>query len=249
MDNIDSVPIEIVPQARPRMLIGTFHKTGTKLIHAVFRQISTALNYKFWTPDGNDPPEDSNVMFHQNSGFRPNLMRRAFPTALVFRDPRDVIISGAFYHLKQETPGDAWLHVPNARFGGMTYQQKIASLPNDEERLIFEMDHKGGATLRHMQRFLPPRPHVMLARFEELVSDPYMFEYHRMFAWLGIPPEHLGRALNIAYRNSLFSGNVNTPHVRSGRPGEWRDTYTPRTREAFRERFSDLAERCGYPAD
>jgi hypothetical protein len=43
----------------------------------------------------------------------------------VIRDPRDVIVSGANYHCKADEP---WLHIPEKRFGGLTYHQKINSL-------------------------------------------------------------------------------------------------------------------------
>jgi hypothetical protein len=147
-----------------------------------------------------------------------------------------------------DTPGDKWLHEPQERFGGLSYQQKLTSLPDEEARFIFEMDHKGGETLKNMQRVVAPTPNILLARFEELVGDPYIFEYHRIFAWGRLPPEHLGRALDIAYRNSIFSGKVTSKHVRSGRPAQWQQHFTPRLHDAFRQRFGDIAERFGYPA-
>jgi Sulfotransferase domain len=232
----------------PKMLVGTFHKTGTMLLLAIFRQLSRELGYQFWMPDGNEPPKGWNVILHVHSRFKKSLMDEGHPTVIVIRDPRDVIVSGAYYHTKLVTPGDKWLHVPDERFGGLTYQQKMMSLPNDEERFIFEMTNRGANTLKNMRRFVDPSPNIYLARFEDLVTDPYMFEYARLFSWLRLPPRYLGRALDVAYRNSIFSGQVKTPHVRSGRPAQWQQLFTPRVHDSFRHHFGDLAEKFGYPA-
>ncbi|GAA2358725.1 hypothetical protein Cme02nite_34920 [Catellatospora methionotrophica] len=37
-------------------------------------------------------------------------------------------------------------------------------------------------------------------------------------------------------------------HYRNGVPGDWRNHFTERHREAFQARYGDLAERLGYPA-
>jgi hypothetical protein len=36
--------------------------------------------------------------------------------------------------------------------------------------------------------------------------------------------------------------------VRSGKPAQWRQHFTPELHTEFRRRFGDLAERLGYPA-
>lgn len=232
-----------------KMLVGTFHKTGTMLIFAIFRHFARRRGYRLSLPGHRPPPEGWDIFLDAHSEFPEEPLPETTRGVVVIRDPRDVIISGALYHAGlQPGPPEAWAHVARPQFGGLTYQQKIASLPDDEAKLAFEMDNMGARTLRMMARFASLPPGFIAVRFEELVSDPGMAEYRRMFKWLGLPPADRAMALRIAEANSLFTGRLQSSHVRSGKPAQWRQHFTPALHAKFRRKFGDLPERLGYPA-
>ncbi|MEO3470297.1 sulfotransferase domain-containing protein [Roseomonas sp. CAU 1739] len=237
-----------VADSAPRMLVGTFHKTGTILMLTVLRRIAAHLGYQLWVPNRNPPPETWDIMFHAHSTFSSELLEKPHRGAVVIRDPRDIIISGAFYHARTDSDRDPWLYEPNARFGGRSYHEAIAALPTDAEKFIFEMDNFGTRTIANMRRYLDLSPDFIRVRFEDLTTDVELAEFRRMFTWLGIREADIDKALRIAQRSSLFSGEVSTKHVRSGKPAQWRQHFTPELHAEFHKRFGDVAEQLGYPA-
>lgn len=225
-----------------KILVGTFHKTGTVLMRNILKTISEEFGLRFWE-QGPEPPEGWDIRFHGGSAFRKELLL-PHRGVIVIRDPRDVIISAAHFHCRGR---EGWLHRPDPRFGGMTYQEKINSLQTDDDRYIFEMDHFSESVIRDMVARGRPRDNFLIVRFEDLVTDVDLDQYRNMFTYLGLPPEMLSRWLEVANRFSLFSGQVKPHlHVRSGRPAEWRDKLSPRVLAEFHARFGSAAEELGY---
>ena len=234
--------------ASPRMLVGTVHKTGTVLMRGIMRQVARVCGLRFWAPGMGELPDDCNVIFHVNSNFPPDIMREGHPTAIVVRDPRDVVISAAHYHGTQALPGDAWIHAPDPKLGGRSYHDHKRALPDDDSRYIFEMENKSADTIRRMLAFPRHAPQVMVVRLEDLVADRELKTYRRMFTWLGVPAAQMPRALRIARSRSLVAGaGERSAHVRSGQPEQWRTRFSPRVLAAFEERFPGAAVELGYP--
>lgn len=225
-----------------KILAGTFHKTGTVLLRNILKAISEEFSLRFWE-QGPEPADGWDIRFHGGSNFRREM---AYPHrgVIIIRDPRDVIISAAHFHGRGR---EGWLHKPDERFGGMTYLEKINSLPNDDERYLFEMDNFSRQVILDMVERGQQRPNFLIVKFEDLVTDVDLLEYKKIFEHLGFPQSMLTRWLEIATRYSLFSGQVRPHlHVRSGKPAEWREKLSPRVLAAFRDRFGDAAEKLGY---
>jgi hypothetical protein len=234
------------PALPHRILIGTFHKTGSVLMARIWRDGCKALGLRFWPvyPHTRSPPPEWDVCFEDHSRFPPEAVAAPHRGALVIRDPRDIVISGAHYHMTSTEP---WLHRPQRAFGGLTYQQKINSLPTMEARLLFEMRQVGARTFRDIAAAMERFPDFHIARFEDLVSDRALGGYRAMFAALGFAGGALDALLEAARRHSLFSGRVENPeHVRSGLPGQWRTGFSERVMRAFVEAHGDLPRRWGY---
>lgn len=225
-----------------KILVGTFHKTGTVLMRNILKAIAGEFGLRFWE-QGPEPADGWDIRFHGGSAFR-NELALPHRGIIVIRDPRDVVVSAAHFHCRGR---EGWLHRPDPRFGGLTYQEKISGLADDDERYIFEMEHFSGPVIRDMLKRAQPRPHFMIVRFEDLVTDVELQHYRTMFSHLGLPADMLPRWLETANRYSLFSGHVKPHlHVRSGRPAEWREKFGPRVLAEFRSRFGDAAEALGY---
>lgn len=225
-----------------KILVGTFHKTGTVLMRNILKAISEEFGLRFWE-QGREPGDGWDIRFHGASAFRQELLL-PHRGVVVVRDPRDVVISAAHFHGRGR---EAWLHKPDPRFGGMTYQEKINSLADDDERYIFEMSHFSGPVIHDMLERGRPRPHFMIVRFEDLVTDIDLRHFRAIFDHLRLPSAILPRWLEVANRYSLFSGKVKPHlHVRSGKPGEWRDTLSDRVLAEFETRFGNAAELLGY---
>jgi len=229
-----------------KILVGTHHRTGTMWIGGIFRRIARDLALEFFSGSQEDLPPNFDIFFQNHSIFDLARLPVAYRGVHVIRDPRDVIVSGCFYHQKAT---EAWLHVKRSEFGGWTYQQKIASLPSVDDQLMFEMEHHGDA-IRDMVAWSYTNPNFLEVRYEDLRVDTGLTLFRQIFAFLGFPAEVIPRLLQIAYAGSLFSGNIrNSVHVRSGDAGQWRRYFKPAHRVRFLELFGDALIRLGYEQD
>jgi hypothetical protein len=134
-------------------VIATHHKTGTIWMRSVFQAIAKQLSVSFHHRARLAKPSAESlsvpsIVFDQHSRF-PNcgwmLKHPECRVLHLIRDRRDVIVSGAHYHGTASEPG---LLEPREAFDGLTYQQKINSLPDDQSRYLFEMHSLNSSALR-----------------------------------------------------------------------------------------------------
>jgi len=166
----------------------------------------------------------------------------------MIRDPRDVCVSGYFYHKWCTEP---WA-VQKEDGEEHSYQETINDLPK-EEGLIFELINCTATvcrTLRDFQHYDDPR--VLTFKYEEAMSGP-----KRMFlkagTHLNFTHEDIDRLADIAWDKSIHKarqgaakGRALDPHMRKGDPGDWENHFTDRVKECFKDEWGDLLIRLGY---
>ena len=232
-----------------RLLIGTHHKSGTVWMHDVFARICRDFNLSWFVMDQSEKlPNDWQVLQHMHSQFPLDLMADQEVRGLhLIRDPRDMLVSGAFYH---GTSSEAWLHAPNDGFGRKTYQETINALPDMSQKIEFEMEMATGWELAHMETWDYADERFMNLPYEQLIDDMNLRVFRELFEFLGFRGGALLVCLQHAYDNSLFSGNVASKgHVRSGRVEQWRKYFTRQLAERFSGKFPGLLEKLGYETD
>jgi hypothetical protein len=166
----------------------------------------------------------------------------------MIRDPRDVVVSGYFYHLWSR---ELWLHEPRPELGGRSYQQHLRGL-NQEEGLAFEMENLTESTIRGMMRWNYRNPVFMEIRYEDILKDePALFA--ALFAHYGFQERAIARSVRLAGRFSFQKvthrrvGEVGAKtHLRSGQPGQWQQYLTVAHREQFRRLFPGALDILGY---
>lgn len=237
------------PRREKLLIVGTHHKTGTVWLLNVFRAWANASGRTLFNGQQADLPATADIFFQEHSHIDMDALQSRFPDrdlrgVHIIRDPRDVILSATHYHARSSEP---WLHEANASFGGLSYQQKLQSLPDLTSRLIFEMENSSKWTIRAMAEWKFDDPRFFELRYEELIEDRELAIFSRAFTHLGATGDDLKAALKAAFENSLFSGKVvNATHVRSGRPQQWRSEFTEEALEKFNAAFGEMVERLGY---
>ncbi len=183
------------------------------------------------------------------------------------RDPRDLVVSGYFYH---QRGAEAWTRIetPTATdwyFGNgyvpeglraraasrsssaeqKTFAGYLRSLPR-EEGLLAELEFRK-YHFESMAAWPVYHPDVASFRYEDITSDGARV-FRKLFDFYGLSP--LERTLGnwFAKRYSLRKMAAD-PHVRDPSPGQWRKHFTPRVKEAFDAQYAGLVERLGYPPD
>jgi len=229
------------------ILIGAHHKTGTNWLSAIFRTICD--NFNFIMLEGESPVATGrfDIFFQDHSAFDENLLKQSFRGLHMIRDPRDVIISGCFYH---QHASESWLHIKRKRFGGLSYQEKLNSYSEFSDQLLFEMEHISLLTIKDMWAWDYHSPAFHEVKYETLIRDTELTHFREMFVELGMDGEELLPHLqSIARDNSLFSGKVKTNHVRSGNAQQWPHYFDARLKRRFLELYGNVLIDLAYEAD
>jgi sulfotransferase 6B1 len=162
----------------------------------------------------------------------------------IYRDPRDVVVSHVFY-ATQMHPGHG-MH----RY----YTETLKSMEERIEAAIRGVEEPGaelssiGTKYEKYLRWLD-RPGILALRFEELILEQEralgcLLDY---LAGRGFQPE-AGRVKAVeTLQAAIAPGRSGT--FRKGKPGNWREHFSPENVRLFKEQTGDLLVRLGYEQD
>ena len=244
--------------------VGTHHKTGTMWMFNIFqafgqrtgipflnisehcRQLGITGNRSTQLLFGYGLAFDGIILADHAEGFGPLVSLLPKNRARMFhivRDPRDIAISAANYHL---TSAEPWLHVPEVAFGGMTYQEKISSYDTFDDRVLFEIEHSSASTVAEIRALLGVVG-VEIFKYEDLMRWPETFE--RMFDYCGFHKDQKQLFMQAVHEHSFFGEAAveDSDHGADGRVEQWREKLNGATLAAVERAFGDVIERLGYP--
>jgi hypothetical protein len=187
---------------------------------------------------------------------RPNFdLLGDFRLSRFIRDPRDLVVSGYFYHLRGTEKwcgivgpsDDDWSIVNGAVPKGVDAEHSLASyLQNSslEDGLIAEI----GFRKKHFESMLEwpeEDPRILTIRYEDILGSEEeafnrIFEFYRL-PWLD---RRLGSLL--AGRYSASHRAKQSSHIRNPEPNQWKQHFSPKVHDYFNERYGDLLVRLGY---
>lgn len=162
-------------------------------------------------------------------------------TVFIYRDPRDLVVSHAFY-ITEMQPQHEW----HAYFRGlpdMTTRLRLLITGHQADGLYLpSIRERCESYLRWITQ-----PGVLAVRFEELRLRPrdtasrILNFVHERGSWpLTVPPD---QAVQVLLRQIQ-------PHrsgtFRRSTPGEWREHFTPELKQLFKEVAGDILIRMGY---
>jgi hypothetical protein len=167
-----------------------------------------------------------------------------FVPYFLYRDPRDVVVSHAFY--LSEMAADHHLHAYYAEHLGSFDERLSASIVGAD---VPDADFPNVAL-----RFDPyadwlNHPEVLSVRFEQFVQDRVQTlvsiadHFLRRVNTLGISPERLAEVL------AAGIDPEQSKTFRSGRVGEWRTYFSAEHKRVFKAVAGDLLLRLGYEQD
>ena len=233
-------------KSRDILLIGTYHKTGTVWMQRVFLNLAKILETEFYGSHlGTDQIEPkAGFYLDDHSRFPQSLLDSDHSGFRMIRDPRDVVISGAHYHLKSH---ESWLHSPRDDMNGMSYQQAINACETPVAQYLFEMRNVAFHTCQQMLQDFDHLPDFSTVRYETWMTDPDMADFEATMQKLGFTGEKLAVAKDTFFQFSLFGERKHVDqHTRSGKVEQWRKIYTREMGKAFLELYGDALIRLGY---
>lgn len=168
------------------------------------------------------------------------------PEELAFnliRDPRDALVSGYW----------SWRNSHKNNDRSILRARDALRSRNTEEGLVYMLDHL--TLLSDLEGWpIDEVPNILDVRYEDMLQDTQA-EMTRIFEHLEIEPRH-GEIQRIVSNNSFEMITGRKPgeedvshHFRKGIAGDWKNAFTPRVAEAFRDRFQHDLVRLGYETD
>jgi len=194
-------------------------------------------------------PRDELVIVHDSD--LPEMPGAVRGTHIV-RDPRDLVVSAYFYHLRTS---EAWCARPNPALRdvprGTSYREHLRSM-DLEEGLHYEMSHASAGVIQAMADWDYDDGRFLELRYEEVLGDePRTFR--DMFRWYGFGEREVRTAVRLARRFSLARTKwrprnlLGRGHVRKGtRIGGWRRYFTPDLEREFMNHYGDILTFLGY---
>ena len=226
------------------------HKVGTLWFKTIFTEIAGRYGLRFDVcRDGRPARRTDMVLYPNATQFHPGEFgSRLVRGTHMIRDPRDVVISGFFYHLWTD---ERWAHEPRPEFGGKSYQQLLRSLTKDDG-LLAEIRRAAMTTIPDMASWRYDRPGFMELRYEDVIADEAEW-FGRIFRHYGFDDPAVERCLHIVHRHS-FQGATGRAvgtvrehkHRRSGKVGEWREHFREEHRALFKQLAGESLLTLGY---
>jgi len=165
-------------------------------------------------------------------------------TIFVYRDPRDMIISHIFY-ATQMHPGH-WMH--------QYYTETLTSMEERIQAAIKGVQEPGSELTPIRQRYdgylgWLEQPQVLSLRFEELILERET-AFGKLLDYLA----GFGFTLRIARLEAIANleeavAPKKSGTFRKGKPGNWREHFTPANISTFKDSTGDLLIRLGYEAN
>ncbi len=171
------------------------------------------------------------------------------------RDPRDLVISGYFYHKRgaeqwcnvRDPDEKDWVKVngaiPENMGEGHSYSSYLQSI-NIEDGLIAEIDFRE-KHFESMTAWPVDDDRIKLFRYEDILGKE-IETFNEIFSFYGI--SGIEKKIGIFFANKYSAGKQegSTAHIRNPRSGQWKQHFTPKVKEYFDSRYEGLLAQYNY---
>lgn len=243
------------------------HCSYHKCLTVYYRRVLTTLykrtlrfsrGYKHFNSFIDDFYQESNsykVASVNNHALDFHRMGNEFRISRFIRDPRDLIVSGYFYHKRG---AEVWSNIINPSEGdwkvvngcvprnmgkGNSFSSHLQGL-SKEDGLIAEIDFRKNH-LNSMKEWPIADPRIKTYRYEDLLgNEPDVFE--EIFKFYGVSWLEKKIGLFCADHFSAKRQAGKTQHIRNPKASQWKEHFTPSVQDYFERQHGGVLERYGY---
>jgi tetratricopeptide (TPR) repeat protein len=233
---------------RTRLIVHcSHHKAGTHWFQKILLQMATRFGLKFQYSEQEQPEEDTDIFFQVASQVDFSTLR-SYRGSHIIRDPRDVVISGYFYHLWCQ---ENWCRQPKSYYDNRSYQEVLNALPQ-EEGIALEMKTVTRWTIRNMIKWDYSNPNIIEVKYEELIKDEEA-GFDKIFQHYGLSEAEISESLDIVRQHTFKQMAKRQPGqedrnsiFRKGISGDWKNYFTSEHIQLFEELFPGGLVKLGY---
>ncbi|HAA13463.1 MAG TPA: hypothetical protein DCE41_17940 [Cytophagales bacterium] len=185
---------------------------------------------------------------------QPQHFSTDFRISRFIRDPRDLIVSGYFYHLRGAEPWFRFVgptetywsaingHVPSTMPSGVSYAEFLSELTK-EEGLLAEIEFRK----HHFQSMLEwtEDERIKLFKYEDVLGQEAT-TFDAIFRHYEVPAYQRQLGVAIARQFALSGRKRIKTHIRNPQPNQWKEHFTPRVKEVFYDQYLPLLHHVGY---
>lgn len=240
----------------------SYHKCLTMLFYRTMNQaLNSSMVFKkqkyrhFESIEGMFYNLNHNYLISSINGFAPKFERfnRDFRITRFIRDPRDLIISGYFYHKKGSEPWfrlkrpdqKYWYPInaclPESMPEDLSYAEYLQSI-SMEEGLKIEMEFRK-FHFQSMKEW-PKDKRVKLFRYEDIINDQ-VSAFEEIVDHYEIVGITKSRILRAAKRFALQNRD-NDNHIRNANSEQWRKYFSKEMNDLFLSKYEDILELYQY---
>ncbi len=240
------------------------HKVGTSWFKNVLGAIAEEYGYLFVRENYDNLPRQRPIIIFQNRPLLDMNLLSDYRGSHMIRDPRDIVISGYYYHLwTQErwavTPirdlpanmEDKWPLLPIKKISDMSYQEYLKSLPR-EEGILAEMRRVSTTILKDIIEWNYRDPNIFEIKYEDIMTSEESI-FREMFKHYRFKEDAVNKGCEIAMKYSFRNrsnrdvGEIESKsHLRSGRLQQWKDEFTEDHKEHFKKLHGQDLINLGY---
>ena|SRR3989344_3520188 len=229
-----------------RILHIAHHKCMTVFFTRLLGSVAVRSGKSIVESDDAVWPGDTHIMVSWNGGVSLETVPIDAVISHVVRDPRDVIVSGYFYHL---WCSETWCRVPDKQFGGRSYQEYLNAVSRSEglaAEIVRSRDDVG-PTVKWMKEKSRQVFHI---RYEEAFGNELEIFSPLLDAWEldNVEKEVAKKTItNNSFAVMKAAGNVGKRHhARQGSPGDWKNHFESSHIELFKVKYKGVLEDLGY---
>jgi Sulfotransferase domain len=245
-------PFSITDQP-PVIIHFCYHKVGTVWFGRILREIAAEFGLSFGSGDNYQQInnfenfQDFQIFIDNGSHVKVDKLPNYIGSHMI-RDPRDMIISGYFYHL---WTNEQWANLPKAHYRGRSYREYLNSIDQDKG-LVAEI-HRNWFWIPHMAGWNYNNSKIFEIKYEDIIIDEEAILY-KMFEHYGFKPNAVKRCCSIASKHSFktltkYKGTGSKSHLRSGKCGEWKQYFKKEHKDLFKTMYPDALVKLGYEKD
>ncbi len=173
----------------------------------------------------------------------------------IIRDPRDLIVSGYFYHKRAAedwceyiNPGNEdWEIVNGVVPASLPAEMNLTQFLNQvslEEGLAAEIEFRKNH-LQSMLQWPADDPRVLTIRYEDVLGNEVAV-FRKIYDFYGFPTRTKLAATLFADRYSAKSKHRKSSHIRNSSFGQWKELFTPELTKLFEDSYGELLGKYGY---